>query len=363
MLNQIIFLMLKLNSSLCFSLIFILHFSWAQIPDYYSSINFEQQGLSLRVQLSNLITDTHHTFLPYTSGATDTWDVMRISDLSSDNSGAVLLIYGYDDDDDDFINDRSRDAYDTCHTGWCNGKWNREHVFARSLSNPALTTNDPGPGTDIHNLRAADSQKNTERSNRLFADGSGNSGIVDGGLFYPGDEWKGDVARIIMYMYLRYPGQCDAVNSATGPITYAIQNDMPDLLIEWNQEDPVSDFEITRNDVIYSYQGNRNPFIDNPFLASLIWNGPQADDAWGTLSAPDYDTQGVFIYPSVTDHFITVNGLGSNKFKTTVYNQLGQAVLESKNEKNINVSILPPGVYILVIRDSEQINPFKFIKK
>jgi hypothetical protein len=164
-------------------------------------------------------------------------------------------------------------------------------------------------------------------------------------------------------MYLRYPGQCYAINSATGPITYATQNDMPDLLIEWNQEDPVSDFELTRNDVIYSYQGNRNPFIDNPFLASLIWNGPQADDAWGTLSAPDYDTQGVFIYPSVTDHFITVNGLESNKFKTTVYNQLGQAVLESNNEKNINVSILPPGVYILVIRDSEQINPFKFIKK
>ena len=354
--------MCKLNLSLCFYFVFLLNNSWAQIPDYYSDIDFDQQGVSLRIQLSNLIGDTHHTFLPYTSGATDTWDVMRISDLSSENSDAVLLIYGYDDEDDDFINDRSRDAYDSCHFAWCSGKWNREHVFARSLSNPALTTNDPGPGTDIHNLRAADSQKNSQRSNRLFTDGSGNSGIVDGGLFFPGDEWKGDVARIIMYMYLRYPGQCEAVDSATGPITYAIQNDMPDLLLEWNQDDPVSDFELTRNDVIYSYQGNRNPFIDNPFLANLIWNGPQAIDTWGTLSLIDYDNQGISIYPTITDDSIVISGLGLNKFKTIVYNQLGQAVLESNNEKNINVSKLPAGLYILVIHDSEQINSLKFIK-
>ena len=178
----------------------------AQIPEYYSNVNFEQRGASLRLQLSELITDTHQTFLPYTSNAIDTWDVMRISDLFSQNSSSVLLIYGYDDEDEDFINDRTRDAYSTCHTGSCVGKWNREHVFARSLSNPALTTNVPGPGTDVHNLRAADSQKNSQRSNRLFADGSGNSGIVGGDFFFPGDEWKGDVARIIMYMHLRYPG-------------------------------------------------------------------------------------------------------------------------------------------------------------
>ena len=137
---------------------------------------------------------------------------------------------------------------------------------------------------------------------------------------------------------------------------------MPDLLLEWNQDDPVSDFELTRNDVIYSYQGNRNPFIDNPFLANLIWNGPQAIDTWGTLSLIDYDNQGISIYPTITDDSIVISGLGLNKFKTIVYNQLGQAVLESNNEKNINVSKLPAGLYILVIHDSEQINSLKFIK-
>ena len=60
---------------------------------------------------------------------------------------------------------------------------------------------------------AADSQKNTQRSNRLFVNGEGHSKIIDEN-FYPGDEWKGDIARIIMYMYLRYPGQSEATNSA-----------------------------------------------------------------------------------------------------------------------------------------------------
>ena len=347
MLNQINFLMLKLNTSLCFSLIFILSFSWAQIPEYYSDINFEQQGVSLRLQLSNLITETHHTFLPYTSGATDTWDVMRISDLATENSDSVLLIYGYDDEDDDFINDRSRDAYDTCHTGWCNGKWNREHVFARSLSNPVLTTGDPGPGTDIHNLRAADSQKNTERSNRIFTDASGNSRTIEGGLYFPGDEWKGDVARIIMYMYLRYPGQCDAVNSAAGPTTYSLQNDMPDVLLKWNQEDPVSDFELSRNDVIFSFQGNRNPFIDNPYLANLIWNGPAASNSWGTLSLPIYDEVLVSISPTVTNRYVTINGLGESDFKVYIYTSLGQQIANFSRSKTIDLSSFTPGMYIL----------------
>ena len=112
----------------------------AQIPDYYSSIDFNLDGTSVRVQLSNLIINTHHTFIPYTSSSTDTWDIIRDSDLEFENSENVLLIYGYDDDDGMFISDRTRNKYDTCHTSSCIGLWNREHVFARSLASPSLTT-------------------------------------------------------------------------------------------------------------------------------------------------------------------------------------------------------------------------------
>ena len=74
-------------------------------------------------------------------------------------------MYGYDDDDGEYISDRTRSIDDSCHSSSCIGLWTREHVFARSLANPALTTNDPGPGTDIHNLRACDSQKNSQKIN------------------------------------------------------------------------------------------------------------------------------------------------------------------------------------------------------
>ena len=58
---------------------------------------------------------------------------------------------------------------------------------------------------------------------------------------------------------------------------------MPDIFLEWNEEDPVSPFEKTRNNVLQDIQGNRNPFIDNPYLATLIWGGPQAPDSWNII--------------------------------------------------------------------------------
>ena len=347
------------------TLLLVLIYSYsilAQIPDYYSSIDFNQDGTSVRVQLSNLIINTHHTFIPYTSSSTDTWDIIRDSDLEFENSNDVLLIYGYDDNDEQFINDRTRNKYDTCHTSSCIGLWNREHVFARSLANPNLTTFEPGPGTDVHNLRAADSQKNTQRSNRLFTNGNGNSSIVDNN-FYPGDEWKGDVARIIMYMYLRYPGQCEATSSATGDISYAPENDMPDLFLEWNEQDPVSELETRRNNIIYSFQGNRNPFIDNPYLATIIWNGPQANDNWSLLSSVDQSSSSIFISPSIAENFINIIGAGDNSFKIYVFNQIGQIMIEGRDEKSIDISSLSSGVYILKLIQSSKIIQSKFVVK
>lgn len=331
----------------------------AQVPAYYTSINFDTSAADLKLQLTNLITNTHTTLIPYTSSSTDTWDVLRLSDLESENSTNVLLIYGYDDNDGTPISDRTRDAFDSCHSSSCTGLWTREHVFAKSLANPSLSTNDPGPGTDVHNLRAADSQKNTQRSNRLFLDDSGDSRVV-GEYFYPGDEWKGDVARIIMYMYLRYPTQCEAINIGTGSITYASGSDMPDLFLEWNQEDPVSNLELTRNDVIFSYQGNRNPFIDNPYLATLIWGGPQAEETWGVLSASGIQTIRNNLSVSTTQNFIEINGLESSEFNITLYNLLGQELFQA-NYSKIDISHFKQGVYLVKIDQFGQVTTVKFI--
>ena len=360
--------MLKFPFSTLFLIcVFCSGLATAQIPPYYSSIDFSQSGDNLKVQLSQLISDTHITLIPYTSSNTDTWDVLSISDLEFSTSDNVLLVYGYDNNDSMFISDRLRGVFEKCNFSGCTGTaglWNREHVFAKSFANPSLVTDYPSPGTDVHNLRAADSQKNTQRSNRLFIDDSGvESKVTNDGYFYPGDEWKGDVARIIMYMYLRYPSQCEAMNSATGSADYSPNGDMPDVFLEWNEEDPVSALELTRNDVIFSYQGNRNPFIDNPYLATLIWNGPAAHDIWATLSVSNHTENSITLSPSLADNVINLDGIIENKFKLFIINQLGQIVIEIENKRNIDVSHLPVGVYVLKLFQSNMIFESKFIVK
>ena len=255
-------------------LIALLSFAWSysQAPAYYDDVNTSLTGQSLLNELADKITDTHTTFLSYTPGV---WEALQDADVDPSNNSDVLLIYGFNDSDSDLTNDRSRGVNDN---GGNNDDWNREHVFPRSLGNPNLGST--GPGSDAHHIRPADVSRNSSRSNRKFADSSGNSGATSNGYWYPGDEWKGDVARMIMFMYLRYDDRC--LPSAVG-VGNALSNDsnMIDLFLEWNVEDPVSSFEQQRNDAIANIQGNRNPFIDNPAFATNIWGGAQAEDLFG----------------------------------------------------------------------------------
>ncbi len=261
--------------------------SFGQIQSYYNGLDFTNTGEDLFLELSTRIKSTHIS-IPYTSSTTDTWDVLKQAEEDPNNASNVLLIYGFDDADGDYKTDRTRAKSDTDTGGGVSGKWNREHIFAKSIANPVLNTDNPGPGTDVHNLRPADSELNSLRSNRKFMDGSGDSKIISSnGGWYPGDEWKGDVARAIMYMYLRYNGdgtktsetQCLPKDIGYGNILSADAN-MIDLFLKWNVEDPVSDFEDQHNTVVEGIQGNRNPFIDNPYLATLIWGGLIAEDRW-----------------------------------------------------------------------------------
>jgi len=353
--------------NLFFICVFCSGLATAQIPPYYSSIDFSQSGDNLKVQLSNLIIDTHDNFIVYTSGTPNTWDILSTSDLEFSTSDNVLLVYGYDNNDGMFISDRLRGVFEKCNFFGCAGTaglWNREHVFAKSLANPSLVANSSsaGPGTDVHNLRAADSQKNTQRSNRLFIDDSGvESKVTNDGYFYPGDEWKGDVARIVMYMYLRYPSQCEAMNSATGSADYSPNGDMPDVFLEWNEEDPVSALELTRNDVISSYQGNRNPFIYNPYLATMIWNGPAANDSWGILSLAVFDEVLVSVSPTITNRHIEISGLGESDFNVTIYSHLGHELASYRRSKTIDVSSFSSGLYIVHVVHPKGTSQVKFM--
>ncbi|WP_109301265.1 endonuclease [Aquimarina sp. AU474] len=245
---------------------------YSQVPAYYNDVNINLTGQSLQTELGTKVTNTHVTFLTYTPGV---WDALKQSDIDPTDASKVILVYGFNDTDGNSTTDRTRGVN---NNGGGSTDWNREHVYPKSLGNPNLGTE--GPGADAHHLRPADVQRNSSRGSRKFADGSGNSGATSQGHWYPGDEWKGDVARMMMYMYIRYGNRCLPKNVGIGAAATSDSN-MLQLFLEWNAEDPVSQLELQRNPVLESVQGNRNPFIDNPAFATKIWGGPQAEDRFG----------------------------------------------------------------------------------
>ncbi len=262
-----------MKNKLLFFLALISYYTYAQIPSYYNNVDITLSGNALKNVLSNKVSTTQSTILSYTPGV---WDALKQSDLDPSNPNKVLLIYGYNDNDGDGKTDRSRSKN---NNGGGAGEWNREHTYARSLGLPNLGTT--GAGADAHNLRPADIQMNSSRSNRKFAAGNGNAKITPQGNWYPGDEWKGDVARMMLFMYIRYGERCLPKNVGVGNAVTSDPN-MVDVFLKWNAEDPVNAFEDNRNSVIAGIQGNRNPFVDNPAFATKIWGGVQAEDRFGT---------------------------------------------------------------------------------
>ena len=243
--------------------------------DYYDDVDLTAEGLELKDNLATKTITAHTNILSYG------WGALQATDLNPTNSSEVLLVYGYTASG---VTARTRGVN---QNGGGQGDWNREHTYAKSLGDPPLGT--AGPGADAHHLRPSDVDYNSQRGNLKFATGSGNSGSVAGG-WYPGDEWKGDIARMMMYMYIRYGNQCRPNGVGVGD-TSSTPDDMIDLFLEWNVEDPVSDFERQRNtyhDSNETYaQGNRNPFIDNAYLATRIWGGDDAIDSWGLYITSD----------------------------------------------------------------------------
>lgn len=251
---------MKLKISFLASMISFIGFAQSA-PSYYSGVNFSKTKNELKSELASLITSTHDKTISYSELKT----LLGKSDVDPQNPSNLLLIYGSQSSG---THQRSRAI---------NGSWNREHVYAKSKGTPNLGTS--GPGADGHHLRPADNNLNSTRGSLLFDDGTGATAYkTSRGGWYPGDEWKGDVARILMYMYVRYNSRCLPLNITMNPATYS--SDFPDILLKWNVEDPVSDFERQRNNVVANTQKNRNPFIDNAYLATVIWGGPAAQNTW-----------------------------------------------------------------------------------
>lgn len=344
------------------SLTIVMAQNGAPASPYYNGFNWTQNGTALRDALATKITNTHINNLSYA----DVWSALKIVDLDPTNSANVLLVYGWENGTDgDVTNDRSRDKN---NNGGNNGQWNREHIFAQSLGDPDLGSS--GPGADAQMLRACDVQRNGSRANKKFATSIGNSATV-GINWYPGDEWKGDCARIVMYMYLRYGSQCLPTYVFTGsPVTS--DANMLDLLLQWNAEDPISEYEDNRNTYLGTTtnmygQGNRNPFIDNPYLATVIWGGPIAQNRWPATFATTSFTSiaDASVYPNPSNgNVVTIeSNVIIDDIQLITIN--GQLMIEVKNpvsnSNSYTLENLPHGFYFLKLSSEGQSTTKKLI--
>jgi endonuclease I/chitodextrinase len=321
---------------------------------YYNDVDLTLTGQNLKDALATKIIASHLNVLPYTSSQPDTWDALKATDeFVGGPVGDIVLFYGWEDGSDSILdNDFSRDERFQDDASGNLNVWNREHVFPKSLANPILDTNTPGPSTDTHHLRAADKTRNSTRSNRKYGRGTGTSKFstdtfpgLDGpntAAWYPGDQWKGDAARMLMYMYIRYGSVCLPTSVGVGSNVFT-GDDMIDLFLQWNVEDEVSAIEIARNtyhaDISNSAaQGNRNPFIDNPYLATRIWGGNSAQDLWN-LYVPT-DTQAPTVPANVTLSLVTLSSIdvtwtaSTDNVGVTEYDIYVDGVLEAQTASN-----------------------------
>jgi len=269
---------------------------------YYASVDVSTPA-TLRSTLHAVIDD--HVRFPYTSSSTDTWDILNDADENPADPSTVLDLY------------KNATFADGCSTGCA---WNREHTWAKSYGFQTESGSAATPYTDAHHLRATDSGYNSSRSNLPHGEcvsgcteyptevnagfgGSGQPNRGTGGSVScttptPGQVWevwdhrKGDVARSILYMDLRYEGgtgplgaEPDLIASDDLSFMYAettscgdgylpvAYHGMLSTLLAWHAADPPDADEIRRNDQVWCYQQNRNPFVDHPEWVDCIYLG------------------------------------------------------------------------------------------
>ncbi len=271
------------------------------IADYYSSVNTTLNGQAFKTELHNLIKG--HTAFPYSSSSTDVWDILMDAYEDPANSSNVILIY----------TGRSQaKTYNSSTAGSDPNAWNREHVFAQSRGGFSVNnaSDNPGVATDAHNLAPEDASVNSDRGNKDFDIGGSPhpeaiGSFMDADSFEPRDAVKGDIARILFYMDVRYEGDNgelqlelqDGVNTTVGTI-----GKLSTLLL-WHQQDPPDAFEIARNNRIYNYQGNKNPFIDHPEWVSKIYgsnSAPTISNISRNLTVPD-ENQNLVVSANIID--------------------------------------------------------------
>lgn len=345
-------------------LLFLLTFSFAQPPaGYYNSAT--GTGYTLKTQLYNII--KNHNDRTY-AGLYTTY-LTSDRDYYYENNGTVLdmytenptgpeceFTYGVNQDDGSGGNAECE-------------KYNREHIIPQSVFG-SLTP----MYSDAHFVVPADKYVNAQRSDfpfsrvnaatNIYSNGSkkgnnlnsGYSNGYNGTVFEPIDEFKGDIARMILYFATRYEDQIAGwnYNMFNNTSNQVFTQQALNVLLTWHNNDPVSQREIARNNAIYARQNNRNPFIDRPEFVCQIWSSACAalsndsfvlEETTKIYPNPTYDGNVSISTTAIIDQIAiySINGQMIQKIEKPVF-----------NENHYQVSNLPKGFFFITLSSKNQ---------
>lgn len=311
-----------------------------QASDYYSSLDGKANA-ALRQAIQDIIADES---IVRAQTYADIIEILKSADQNPANSNEVWLVYS----------EEGRPKLDFQTTSDNTGKWNREHTFPRSRGGFfSIEADDEADGIDVywntnadslrhansdaHALRAADGGENSARGNLHYGQYTG----PDGNL----GSFKGDVARSVLYMDVRYNG-LKVVNGFP-----EITGQMGDLatLLEWHRNDPPDDYEMNRNNVVYKWQKNRNPFIDLPELVEYLW-GNKVGETWiDPLATKKTGHSRINVFPNPATKRIVIDQLeGPSRIRLFSNARLIQEL--STQEPSLSIeTALDPGIYQLQI--------------
>ncbi|GGI58181.1 endonuclease [Winogradskyella haliclonae] len=341
----------------------------AQPSGYYSSLN-GKAGQDLRDAVQAIIADPN---VVRTHSYADVVDILKSADQNPLNSNQVWLVY----------TEEGRSKLDVQNSSISNGKWNREHTFPRSRGgyddwedfddfatgiNSFITTNADSlrhGNSDAHALRAADAGENSRRSNRHYSNnfdsdeynGPSNIDVTND----VGISFRGDVARGVLYLELRYNG----LQIVNGFPSSSPTGNLGDLatLIQWHEDDIPDDYEMNRNNVVYEWQRNRNPLVDLPDLVDYIWGDKVGMVFNGALSTNNEELDRYSFYPNPTQNSLTFQGITQSTI-IEVLSIEGRKIETLKPDSSNKVDFrLSSGLYLLKFTDANKTETKRLVIK
>ncbi|MFY7988260.1 MAG: endonuclease [Flavobacterium sp.] len=334
---------------------------------YYDSLE-GLSGNALKQELQNIIANPSVVRL---HSYADIWEILKSSDRNPLNNNQVWCMYI----------EAPMAKLDQQNTSSIVGKWNREHIFCQSRGGFDVAQGDTADGiniwtttsaattvdgvSDAHHIRAESGQENSSRNNKNY--GPTNTSTVYAGPSGNQGSWKGDVARALFYMAVRFDGLnvVDGDPSEYLPSTTIASGNIGDLatLLLWHNQDPSDDFEMNRNNYIYTWQKNRNPFIDHPSLVDYIF-GANFGQPWSAnLSTQIPFENTVAVYPNPAVDYLIISGLDGTS-KVEIFTITGQLVQSQIFENQVRIDInLKSGMYLVNITNGNQTTTKKIIVK